>query len=61
MASKDFRFGGQPAAALPNGAAGVPFTDATAGATFGYVLGPLNRTIGLGTQRQTQLSVRYTF
>jgi hypothetical protein len=52
---------GQPAASLPNGAAGVPFNDSTAGATFGYVLGPLNRTIGLGTQRQTQLSVRYSF
>lgn len=52
---------GQPSASLPNGTPGVPFTDATAGATFGYILGPLNRTIGLGTQRQTQLSLRYSF
>jgi hypothetical protein len=49
-----------PAASLPNGTAGVPFTDAQAG-TFGYMLGPLNRTVGLGTARQTQISVRYTF
>jgi hypothetical protein len=49
-----------PAANLPNGTPGVPFTDAQAG-TFGYMLGPLNRTVGLGTARQTQLSVRYTF
>jgi hypothetical protein len=49
-----------PAANLPNGAPGVPFTDANAG-TFGYMLGPLNRTVGLGTARQTQISLRYTF
>ena len=49
-----------PVAALPNGAPGVPFTDAQAG-TFGYMLGPLNRTVGLGTARQTQISLRYTF
>ena len=49
-----------PVAALPNGTPGVPFTDAQAG-TFGYMLGPLNRTVGLGTARQTQLSLRYTF
>ena len=49
-----------PAASLPNGTAGVPFTDTQAG-TFGYMLGPLNRTVGLGTARQTQISVRYTF
>jgi hypothetical protein len=49
-----------PAATLPNGTAGAPFTDAAAG-TFGYMLGPLNRTVGLGTARQTQLSLRYTF
>jgi hypothetical protein len=49
-----------PAASLPNGAPGVAFTDAQAG-TFGYILGPLNRTVGLGTARQTQLSVRYIF
>jgi hypothetical protein len=49
-----------PAASLPNGAPGVPFTDAQAG-TFGYMLGPLNRTVGLGTARQTQISIRYLF
>jgi hypothetical protein len=49
-----------PVVALPNGAPGSAFTDAQAG-TFGYMLGPLNRTVGLGTARQTQLSVRYTF
>jgi hypothetical protein len=49
-----------PAATLPNGAAGVPFTDAQVG-TFGYMLGPLNRTVGLGTARQTQISLRYLF
>ncbi len=38
-----------PALTLPNtGTPGVPFTDAQAG-TFGYMLGPLNRTVGLGT------------
>ena len=49
-----------PAATLPAGTIGQPFTDAVAG-TFGYMLGPLNRTVGLGTARQTQLSVRYLF
>ena len=49
-----------PAATLANGTAGVPFTDAQAG-TFGYMLGPLNRTVGLGTARQTQISIRYLF
>jgi len=49
-----------PAATLPNGTPGVPFTDAQAG-TFGYMLGPLNRTVGLGTARQTQVSLRYSF
>ena len=49
-----------PAASLPNGAPGAAFTEAQAG-TFGYMLGPLNRTVGLGTARQTQLSVRYIF
>jgi hypothetical protein len=49
-----------PVATLPNGAPGAAFTDAQAG-TFGYMLGPLNRTVGLGTARQTQLSLRYTF
>ena len=37
-----------PAAVLPAGTIGQPFTDAVAG-TFGYMLGPLNRTVGLGT------------
>ncbi len=49
-----------PAATLPNGAPGASFTDAQAG-TFGYMLGPLNRTVGLGTARQTQISLRYSF
>ncbi|MSO35761.1 MAG: hypothetical protein EXQ50_01405 [Acidobacteria bacterium] len=49
-----------PAASLPNGTPGVPLTEAQAG-TFGYMLGPLNRTVGLGTARQTQLSIRYSF
>jgi hypothetical protein len=49
-----------PAATLPNGAPGAAFTDAQAG-TFGYMLGPLNRTVGLGTARQTQISLRYFF
>ncbi len=49
-----------PAASLPNGTPGVPFTDAQTG-TFGYMLGPLNRTVGLGTARQTQISIRYRF
>jgi hypothetical protein len=49
-----------PALTLPNGTPGVPATDAQAG-TFGYMLGPLNRTVGLGTARQTQLSIRYSF
>jgi hypothetical protein len=49
-----------PAAVLPAGTVGQPFTDTSAG-TFGYMLGPLNRTVGLGTARQTQLSIRYLF
>jgi hypothetical protein len=49
-----------PAASLPNGVPGAGFTDAQAG-TFGYMLGPLNRTVGQGTARQTQVSIRYTF
>ena len=49
-----------PAVSLPNGTPGVPFTDAQAG-TFGYMLGPLNRTVGLGTPRQMQVSLRYMF
>jgi hypothetical protein len=49
-----------PAAVLPAGTIGQPFTDAVAG-TFGYMLGPLNRTVGLGTARQTQIAIRYLF
>ncbi len=49
-----------PVASLPAGTVGQAFTDAAAG-TFGYMLGPLNRTVGLGTARQTQLSIRYIF
>jgi hypothetical protein len=50
----------QPVTSLPNGTPGAAVTDAAAG-TFGYMLGPLNRTVGLGTPRQVQLSMRYTF
>lgn len=49
-----------PATVLPNVAPGASFTDAQAG-TFGYMLGPLNRTVGLGTARQVQISARYLF
>jgi hypothetical protein len=49
-----------PAAGLPAGTIGQAFTDASAG-TFGYMLGPLNRTVGLGAARHTQISVRYLF
>jgi hypothetical protein len=49
-----------PAATLPAGTVGQAFTDATA-STFGYMLGPLNRTVGLGTARQTQIAIRYLF
>ena len=49
-----------PAANLPAGTIGQAFSDSSAG-TFGYMLGPLNRTVGLGTARQTQVSVRYSF
>ncbi len=49
-----------PAVVLPAGTPGQAFTDGNAG-TFGYMLGPLNRTVGLGTARQTQLSIRYMF
>ena len=48
-----------PAATLPNGTPGMPITDAQAG-TFGYMLGPLNRTVGLGTACLTQISLRYS-
>ena len=49
-----------PAVNLPNGIPGVPFNSTTAG-TFGYIMGPLNRTVGLGTARQVQGSIRYSF
>ena len=49
-----------PAANLPAGTIGQAFTDSSAG-TFGYMLGPLNRTVGLGAARQTQISIRYLF
>jgi hypothetical protein len=51
-----------PVAVLPAGTPGQAFSDTTSGiGTFGYMLGPLNRTVGLGTARQTQISVRYLF
>ena len=49
-----------PVATLPNGTPGAPVSESAAG-TFGYMLGPLNRTVGLGTARQTQISLRYMF
>ncbi|HEX7778635.1 MAG TPA: TonB-dependent receptor, partial [Vicinamibacterales bacterium] len=49
-----------PASVLPAGTIGQSFTDQVAG-TFGYMLGPLNRTVGLGTARQTQIAIRYLF
>jgi Carboxypeptidase regulatory-like domain/TonB dependent receptor-like, beta-barrel len=49
-----------PVATLAAGTIGQPFNDASAG-TFGYMLGPLNRTVGLGTARQTQFAIRYLF
>jgi hypothetical protein len=49
-----------PAVSLPAGTVGQPFNDTSAG-TFGYMLGPLNRTVGLGTARQTQIAIRYLF
>jgi hypothetical protein len=51
-----------PPAALPNnGVPGQPFTVENAGPTFGQLTAPLNRTIGFGTARQTQISIRYLF
>ena len=50
----------EPGGGAAGGTVGQPFTDGTAG-TFGYMLGPLNRTVGLGTARQTQISLRYLF
>ena len=49
-----------PAAILPAGTVDSRSPMRVAG-TFGYMLGPLNRTVGLGTARQTQLSVRFLF
>lgn len=49
-----------PAANLPNGAPGVAFTRETAG-TFGAILGPLNRGVGLGGARQVQASLRWSW
>lgn len=40
---------------------GTPFTTGTAGTTFGVVNGTLGRVVGLGTQRQTQFSLRVSF
>ena len=44
-------------------APGLPawgFTQAAAD-PFGLMLGPLNLTVGLGTARQTQISLRFSF
>jgi hypothetical protein len=40
---------------------GQPFTQAAAGATFGLLRQTVERTIGLGTQRQIQLALRLNF
>jgi hypothetical protein len=49
-----------PAASLPTPCLARPSPTRRPG-TFGYMLGPLNRTVGQGTARQTQVSIRYTF
>ena len=40
---------------------GQPLTQAQAGSTFGVLSSTLNRTVGLGTNRQMQFAVRVTF
>jgi len=41
--------------------AGLGASPVSVAGTFGYMLGPLNRTVGLGTPRQMQISLRYMF
>ncbi len=40
---------------------GIPFTPAAAGGAFGVANGTVERTVGLGGNRQVQLSLRYSF
>jgi hypothetical protein len=40
---------------------GTPFTTSTAGATYGVINSTVGRVVGLGTQRQTQFSLRLSF
>jgi hypothetical protein len=54
-----------PAATLNNALGtlkpGQPFTQAAAGATFGLLRSTVERTVGLGTQRQIQFALRLNF
>jgi hypothetical protein len=40
---------------------GQPFTQASAGSTFGILTSTVGRTVGLGTNRQIQFAVRFNF
>jgi hypothetical protein len=40
---------------------GQPFTQAAAGATFGLLRSTVERTVGLGTNRQIQFALRLNF
>ncbi len=40
---------------------GQPFTQSTAGSTFGLLRSTVNKTVGLGTQRQIQFAFRFNF
>jgi hypothetical protein len=40
---------------------GQPYTAAAAGPTFGRLTGTVGRTVGLGTPRQIQFAIRYSF
>jgi hypothetical protein len=60
---------GNPPAALNNALGtgtnqlqpGMPFTSAAAGGAFGVANGTVERTVGLGGNRQIQVSLRYSF
>jgi hypothetical protein len=39
----------------------TPFTQSTAGGTFGLLRQTVERTVGLGTNRQIQFALRYNF
>jgi hypothetical protein len=47
--------------ALPTIQPGDPFTPSTAGGTFGLLRQTVERTVGLGTNRQIQFALRYNF